>query len=86
MPDIVECPKCGKCSIVSPSHKLYQCLSCDFKRDLSTQIPKRSPNQEFPWLLVVLFITLISFLYTPDQPPTRFRPHQAREFLPEVIE
>jgi hypothetical protein len=33
----LECPKCGKNSIVSHQNGIYQCLSCNFERDLSTE-------------------------------------------------
>lgn len=31
----VECPKCGKLTIVSQPDNSYRCLSCDFHRDFS---------------------------------------------------
>lgn len=31
----LECPKCGKHSIVSHQAGVYRCLNCDFERDLS---------------------------------------------------
>jgi len=31
----VECPKCGKLSIISQPDNSYRCLSCDFQRDFS---------------------------------------------------
>jgi hypothetical protein len=33
---IIECPKCGKKSIVSHQTGIYQCLNCDFERDLTS--------------------------------------------------
>lgn len=33
----LECPKCGKNTIVSHHNGVYQCLSCNFERDLSTE-------------------------------------------------
>ncbi|WP_204137159.1 hypothetical protein [Halomicronema sp. CCY15110] len=33
----LECPKCSKNSIVSHQNGIYQCLSCNFERDLSTE-------------------------------------------------
>jgi len=32
----LECPKCGKNAIVSHQSGVYQCLNCNFERDLST--------------------------------------------------
>jgi hypothetical protein len=86
MADVVECPKCGKRSIVSLSSTLYHCLSCDFKRDLSSYSTKRSANQEFPLLLVVIVITLIAVLSTPEQPRGRLVPQQSRQDSPVLLE
>lgn len=33
----LECPKCGKNAIVSHQSGIYQCLNCNFERDLSTE-------------------------------------------------
>ncbi len=44
MHDGLECPKCGKHTIIQRSNDLFQCLNCDFVRDFSyipePQIPK----------------------------------------------
>ncbi|MEB3356401.1 MAG: hypothetical protein VKK04_06720 [Synechococcales bacterium] len=34
-PTAIECPKCGKHTVVLHAPDLYQCLNCDFRRDLS---------------------------------------------------
>ncbi|MDB9528454.1 hypothetical protein PN498_20855 [Oscillatoria sp. CS-180] len=31
----IECPKCGKHTVVSDQVGVYRCLSCDFERNLS---------------------------------------------------
>ena len=33
--DGLECPKCGKHTIIQRSNDLFQCLNCEFKRDFS---------------------------------------------------
>ena len=35
MSEYIECPQCGKKTIVQRQEDLYQCLACDFKRDFS---------------------------------------------------
>lgn len=35
-PSTVECPQCGKHSIVPTADGIYKCLNCDFHRDLNT--------------------------------------------------
>ncbi|NEQ45189.1 MAG: hypothetical protein F6K00_17155 [Leptolyngbya sp. SIOISBB] len=37
----LECPKCGKNTIVSHQNGVYQCLSCNFERDLGTESEMR---------------------------------------------
>ncbi|MEM9003844.1 MAG: hypothetical protein AAGE59_10000 [Cyanobacteria bacterium P01_F01_bin.86] len=32
----LECPNCGKHTIVSDQAGIYRCLNCDFERDLNT--------------------------------------------------
>jgi len=59
MADIIECPKCSKKGLVHRQNDLYQCLICDFKRDLSE--PNKPPQAEFPWMLAfgLLFLLFI---------------------------
>lgn len=50
MYDGLECPKCGKHTIIQRSNDLFQCLNCDFVRDLSytyTSEPINTPPPEF---------------------------------------
>ncbi|MEA5518717.1 hypothetical protein [Limnoraphis robusta] len=35
MQERVECPKCGKGTIVQQHLDVFRCLNCDFKRDFS---------------------------------------------------
>ena len=35
MTDVIECPKCGKNTLVQCHADLYHCISCDFEKDLS---------------------------------------------------
>ena len=32
--DLVECPKCGKRSIIARTHNTFDCLNCNFHREL----------------------------------------------------
>lgn len=51
---------------------VYQCLSCDFKRDFSAT-EKRTPNYDFPALLVIVFVTLVIFLTQSESPAPQAR-------------
>lgn len=63
----IECPRCGKNSLVQRNDDLYQCLSCDFKRDLSSAKAAKEENNGFFGLLVfVFFVTLLLKLVLPD--------------------
>lgn len=33
--EMLECPNCGKHSLVAQSRDKYSCLNCNFRRDLS---------------------------------------------------
>jgi hypothetical protein len=48
MHDGLECPKCGKHTIIQRNHDLFQCLNCDFVRDFSyVSEPIHIPQPDF---------------------------------------
>ncbi len=59
MSDYIECPKCGKKSVVQRKEDLYQCISCDFKRDFAKSTQSKS-DKGIIWLG---FIAVISAFY-----------------------
>ncbi len=65
MADLVECPNCGKRSLLERQPELYQCLNCDFRRDLNRPTVKASPastaSTDLSFLLV-LFVMLLLLL------------------------
>lgn len=60
MSEAIECPECGKKSVVRHKEELYECLSCNFKRDLSVS-PKSEPKSDM-WDMGVLLVGLIAGL------------------------
>lgn len=51
--EVVECPKCGKKSVVQRSPDIYQCLACDFRRDFSK--PEKSDSKmDFLWPVAII--------------------------------
>ncbi len=44
----VECPKCGKRTIIQRGPDLYQCLSCDFTRDFSEAVATTASQTKKP--------------------------------------
>jgi ribosomal protein L37AE/L43A len=53
----IECPKCGKHTVVELNQNIYHCINCNFERDLS-----ESANGEAKPGLVVAVITGILML------------------------
>lgn len=83
MKDFTDCPKCGKKTLVMRNSDVYQCLSCDFKRDFSAA-EKKKPNYDFPALLVIVFITLVIFL-TQSEAPTPQTSHQPSPYTVNLL-
>jgi cytochrome c-type biogenesis protein CcmH/NrfF len=52
MNENMECPKCGKKNIVKSSATLYECIACDFKRDLSESSETEDSNPSALWALI----------------------------------
>lgn len=59
---LVECPRCGKHTIVQIREGVYQCLHCDFKRDLSEA--GRSGSADTSSNPIPVFIGVLGFLAT----------------------
>ncbi|MCA1993562.1 MAG: hypothetical protein LDL41_16195 [Coleofasciculus sp. S288] len=60
MSEAIECPECGKKSVVRHKEELYECLSCNFKRDLSE--PPKSESKSDISDMGVLLMGLIAGL------------------------
>lgn len=54
----LECPKCGKKSLVKRQDDLYQCLSCDFKKDFNQ--PEANSVGSIIAAIVVLILLLVT--------------------------
>jgi uncharacterized protein YjeT (DUF2065 family) len=84
---ILDCPKCSKRALVERRNDLYQCLACDFKRDLAEpQKDTQQSNSDFVWVLLMAFIMVLvlqglplSGTPSPNQPLS-----PAIESMPEV--
>lgn len=81
----IECPKCGKQSVVQRKEELYQCLSCDFKRDFSKP-PKAKSNNGIVWATIVAAIATLLVLevrntYSPSNSPS-FQPQSLSKPTP----
>lgn len=58
---LLECPSCGKHTVVSPQAGVYHCLSCDFARNFNPETPPLP--QEAGGLGAMLFAS-VGFLLT----------------------
>ncbi|MGC9525720.1 MAG: hypothetical protein ACP5D7_09305 [Limnospira sp.] len=45
MNDGIECPKCGKRTVINRREDLFECINCEFKRDFSKQTKKTPPRK-----------------------------------------
>lgn len=65
MADHVECPECSKKTVVQRQDSLYQCLSCDFKRDFS-ESPQSEPESDkgLFWTIVVTALLVLLSIQT----------------------
>ncbi|MGC9526309.1 MAG: hypothetical protein ACP5D7_12300 [Limnospira sp.] len=65
MQEGIECPKCGKHTVVQRSEAVFQCISCDFKRDLAKELKQNKNNNEGgSWLGVLLTFALIIIAFS----------------------
>ncbi|MEB3177677.1 MAG: hypothetical protein VKL59_01335 [Nostocaceae cyanobacterium] len=63
MNQYAECPKCGKHTVVQRTESVFQCLSCDFKKDFDA--PAKKPQGITPlgfFAFLFLLFTLLSML------------------------
>lgn len=66
-----ECPKCGKRTLVKRQDSLYQCIACDFKKDLEHP---ESGSSGFALvfaiaLLIILIVTVAQYRATSSCAP-----------------
>ena len=59
---LVECPKCGKKSVVQRSPEVYQCLACDFVRDFSKPTKPEQKADLFWPMVVILSLSALLFM------------------------
>jgi len=69
----IECPNCGKKTVIQSQEGVYRCLSCDFERDFA-EGPQIGSGHSFFWTSVVAAFLAFFVLqasryiasYTPD--------------------
>jgi transcription elongation factor Elf1 len=59
LPPNLECPKCGKHTIVQRKENLYCCINCDFKRDLDQSTQKSEADPFMSLLITLLTVVLL---------------------------
>lgn len=54
---MMECPRCGKHALVNHEKTIYQCISCDFRKDISR--PHSSQRGVLAVLVVIGMVLLL---------------------------
>lgn len=77
MAQITECPNCGKKGLVQRGNDVFQCLSCNFSRDLS----KSEQGNDVSWILIfglfLAFLLKILQVFDSSQTPA-YNPQNSR--------
>jgi hypothetical protein len=55
----VECPKCGRHTIVELSPNIFHCINCNFERDLAHDSHEKEEGNGLPILVIVGTILLL---------------------------
>lgn len=57
----LQCPQCGQHTVVPRSLSLYQCIACEFERDLDNQAEseEKSSDSAFGAMIIVVVILLL---------------------------
>lgn len=74
MGESVECPKCGKKTIVQRKNGLYECLACDFKKDFSQPTQSKSGNGMVFWIAAIIMLVLLLTLERRNPAPNTPNP------------
>ncbi|HBB34794.1 MAG TPA: hypothetical protein DDZ80_32660 [Cyanobacteria bacterium UBA8803] len=85
MSDSIECPKCGKKTVVQRQNDVYQCLSCDFKKDFSQPAKPKSDNK-FLWVSIITFIVALFLLGATDNTPNTTQFEHLSSPVPEPVQ
>jgi|GEM_PF-2073306 len=80
-PHHLECPRCGKHTVVTQGETRYVCLSCNWRRDLNY-----FQWDDFPILLATLLVTVFVLLaLLPRQPQPEVLPSLPDEERPDGV-
>ena len=85
MAQITECPNCGKKGLVQRGNDMFQCLSCNFSRDLS----KSEQGNDVSWILIfgfsVAFLLKLMQVFDSPSPPAYQSPNSRADVQAELI-
>ncbi|MGJ3246006.1 MAG: hypothetical protein ACFE0I_08035 [Elainellaceae cyanobacterium] len=60
----LECPKCGKHTIIRSTDMVFQCINCDFRRDMSNQgSPPHDSSDDAGGLVATCIIILLILMF-----------------------
>jgi hypothetical protein len=80
MAEHIECPECGKKAVVRCKDNLYQCLSCNFKRDFS-EPPQAQSDKSLLWVTVAAGMAALLLLQARS---TTFKPQMIEGQSPQA--
>jgi DNA-directed RNA polymerase subunit RPC12/RpoP len=73
----IECPQCGKHSLIQRTNDVYVCLHCNFKKDFAAPPPKKANVAPLAFLgILALFMLAHSLRQVPA--PSAASPQPSR--------
>lgn len=85
MAQITECPNCGKKGLVQRGNDVFQCLSCNFSRDLS----QAERGNDISWVLIaglgIALLLKVVQVFDSSQTPNYNNPNSRAAIAPEVL-
>lgn len=76
-PHNLECPRCGRHSIVTRGENVFQCLNCHWRRDL----PDSQVGLSTTLAIVIMVLISIVIFFDEPQEPSPGRPSEERVAL-----
>ena len=85
MAQITECPNCGKKGLVQRGNDVFQCLSCNFSRDLSEAERGNDISLVLIVGLGVAVLLKVLQVFDSSQTPNYNSPNSRAAIAPQVL-
>jgi ssDNA-binding Zn-finger/Zn-ribbon topoisomerase 1 len=73
----IECPQCGKHSLIQRTSDVYVCLNCDFKKDFAAPPSKKANANLWVFLGILALLLLARSLHQSPESATSPQPSLA---------